>query len=37
VLFYADDMKLFISVRGFQDCKIQSDLNKLSEWCKIER
>jgi hypothetical protein len=32
VLFYADDMKLFLPVSGFQDClKIQSDLNKLSE------
>jgi hypothetical protein len=29
VLLYADEMKLF------QDCmKIQSDLNKLSEWCE---
>jgi hypothetical protein len=27
VLFYADDMKLFLPVRSFQDCmKIQSDL-----------
>jgi hypothetical protein len=35
VLFYADDMKLFLPVRGFQDCmKIQSDLNKLSKWCE---
>jgi hypothetical protein len=34
VLFYADDIKLVLPVRGFQDClKIQSDLNKLSEWC----
>jgi hypothetical protein len=36
VLFYADDMmKLFLPVSGFhQEClKIQSDLNKLSEWC----
>jgi hypothetical protein len=34
VLFYADDMKLFLSVSGgFQDyMKIQSDLNKMSEW-----
>jgi hypothetical protein len=32
-MFYANDMKLFLLVRGFQDCmKIQSDLNKLSEW-----
>jgi hypothetical protein len=31
VFFYAHDMKLFLL--GFQDCmKIQSDLNKLSEW-----
>jgi hypothetical protein len=35
VLFYADDMKLFLPVESFQDCvKIQSDLNKLSEWCE---
>jgi hypothetical protein len=35
VLFYADDMKLFLPDRGFQDCiKIQSDLNKLSKWCE---
>jgi hypothetical protein len=34
VLFYADDMKFFFSVSGFQDfLKIQSDLNKQSEWC----
>jgi hypothetical protein len=34
VLFYADDMKLFLPVSRFQDClKIQSDLNKLLEWC----
>jgi hypothetical protein len=35
ILFYADDMKLFLQVRGFRDClKIQSDLNRLVEWCK---
>jgi hypothetical protein len=34
VLFYVDDMKLFLPDSGFQDClRIQSDLNKLSEWC----
>jgi hypothetical protein len=34
IFFYADDMKLFLLFSGFQDCmKIQSDLNKLSEWC----
>jgi hypothetical protein len=34
VLFYADNMKLFLPVNGIQDClKIQSNLNKLSEWC----
>jgi hypothetical protein len=28
-------MKLFLPVKSFQDCmKIQSDLNKLSEWCE---
>jgi hypothetical protein len=32
MLFYVDDMTLFLPVRVFQDCmKIQSDLNKLSE------
>jgi hypothetical protein len=31
ILFFADDMKLFLPVSGFQDClKIHSDLNKLS-------
>jgi hypothetical protein len=31
----AVDMKLFLPVKSFQDCiKIQSDLNKLSEWCE---
>jgi hypothetical protein len=35
LLFHANDMKLFLSINGFQDCmKIQSDLNKLSEWCE---
>jgi hypothetical protein len=35
VLFYADNIKLFLPVKGFQNCmKIQSDLNKLSEWCE---
>jgi hypothetical protein len=34
VLLYANDMKLFLPVGRLQDClKIQSDLNKLSEWC----
>jgi hypothetical protein len=35
VLFYLDDMKLILPVTGFQDClKIQSDLNKLLQWCE---
>jgi hypothetical protein len=35
VLFYADDMKLFLPVRGFRDClRIQDDLNRLAEWCE---
>jgi hypothetical protein len=35
VLFYAYDMKLFLPVKNFQGCMIiQSDLNKLSKWCK---
>jgi hypothetical protein len=33
VLFYTDDIKLFLPDRGFQDC-IESDLNQLSEWCE---
>jgi hypothetical protein len=32
VLFYADDMKLFLPVSGFQDClKIQSDLGVIMD------
>jgi hypothetical protein len=28
-------MKLFLPVRGFRDClEIQSDLNRLVEWCE---
>jgi hypothetical protein len=35
VLFYADDMKLFLPVRGFRDrFRIQDDLNRLAEWCE---
>jgi hypothetical protein len=35
VLFYADDIKLFLPVRGFRDClRIQDDLNRLAEWCE---
>jgi hypothetical protein len=35
VLFYADNMKLFLLVRGVQNClKIQSDLNRLAGWCE---
>jgi hypothetical protein len=35
VLFFADDMKLFLPVRGVRDwLKIQSDLNRLAEWCE---
>jgi hypothetical protein len=34
VLLYADDTKLFLPVHGFRDCfKIQSDLNRLVDWC----
>jgi hypothetical protein len=33
VFFYADDMELFLPVRGIQDClKIQSDLSRLVDW-----
>jgi hypothetical protein len=35
VLFYADNMKLFLLVRSFRDClNMQNDFNKLAEWCK---
>jgi hypothetical protein len=35
VLFYADNMKLILPVRGIRDgLKIQSDLNRLAEWCE---
>jgi hypothetical protein len=35
VLFYADDMKLFLPVCCFRDyLKILSDLNRLAEWCE---
>jgi hypothetical protein len=34
VLFYADDIKLILLVRNFQDClKIEIDLNRMAEWC----
>jgi hypothetical protein len=33
LLFYADDMKLFFPVCGFQDyLRIQNDLNSLTYW-----
>ena len=35
VLFYADDMKLYLPVENSQDClKIQSDLDRLTKWCE---
>jgi Reverse transcriptase (RNA-dependent DNA polymerase) len=35
VLFYADDMKLYLPVGSSQDClKIQSDLDRLTAWCE---
>jgi hypothetical protein len=35
ILFYADNMKLFLPWRGFRNClKIQNDLNKLAKWCE---
>jgi hypothetical protein len=34
--FYADDMKLFLPVRGFRDfMKIQDDLKRVAEWCEV--
>jgi Reverse transcriptase (RNA-dependent DNA polymerase) len=34
VLFYADDMKLFLPVSSSHDClKIQSNLDRLAQWC----
>ena len=33
-LLYADDMKIFTSVRGDEDCvELQNDLRTVSEWC----
>jgi hypothetical protein len=35
VLFYANDMKMFLLMRNFQDClKIQSDWNRLAQSCE---
>jgi hypothetical protein len=35
VLFYANDMKMFLPVRGFRDClRIQDNLNSVAEWCE---
>jgi hypothetical protein len=32
--FYADDMKLYLPIKTSQDClKIQSDFDRLTEWC----
>lgn len=34
VLMYADDLKLFSSIRTLLDCKhLQSNLNVISDWC----
>jgi hypothetical protein len=36
-LFYANDLKLFASVAFLEDCvRIQSDLNRLTEWCEFK-
>jgi Reverse transcriptase (RNA-dependent DNA polymerase) len=35
--FYADDLKLFASVAYLEDCaRIQSDLNRLTDWCEYK-
>jgi hypothetical protein len=35
VIFYANNMKLFLLVRNFRDClNMQNDFYKLAEWCK---
>jgi hypothetical protein len=34
VLGYADDLKLFITIKCIGDCQLfQKDLDRLSEWC----
>lgn len=35
-LLYADDLKLFLSISSINDCiKLQSDIDALSIWCKV--
>jgi Reverse transcriptase (RNA-dependent DNA polymerase) len=35
VIFYADDMKMYLPVGSSQDClKIQRDLDRLTAWCE---
>lgn len=37
-LLYADDLKLYLSVRDLSDCHdLQSDLNRLSEYCVLNK
>jgi hypothetical protein len=35
---YADDLKLFITIRCVGDCQLfQKDLDRLSEWCRSNK
>jgi hypothetical protein len=37
-LGFADDLKLFMSVKNTDDCQLfQSDLDRLSEWCRANK
>jgi hypothetical protein len=38
VLGYADDLKLFMTIKFVGDCQLfQSDLDRLSDWCRSNK
>lgn len=38
IILFADDVKLFISVRSLSDCsRLQADIERVSEWCAKNR
>jgi hypothetical protein len=38
VLGYADDLKLFMTVKCIRDCQLfQKDLDRLGEWCRSNK
>jgi hypothetical protein len=38
VLGYADDLKLFMTIKCVGDCQLfQNDLDRLSEWCRSNK